>query len=90
MNYLERIRDIFEHLDETRDSVVVEVNSNRDVFLEPRDQTTTPVATGLDKRYRFTNFVRGKSNDLAYAAAQQVAQKPGLGYNTLLLYGGTG
>ena len=90
LNYLERIRDIFEHLDETRDSVVVEVNSNREVSFEPRDQTTTPDATGLDKRYRFNNFVQGKSNELAYAAAQQVAQKPGLGYNPLLLYGGTG
>ena len=89
LNYLERIRDIFEHLDETRDSVVVEVN-NREVRLEPRGKITTPVATGLDKRYRFNNFVQGKSNELAYAAAQQVAQKPGLAYNPLLLYGGTG
>jgi chromosomal replication initiator protein len=89
LNYLERIRDIFEHLDETRDSVIVEVN-NREVHLEPRGKITTPVATGLDKRYRFNNFVQGKSNELAYAAAQQVAQKPGLAYNPLLLYGGTG
>jgi chromosomal replication initiator protein len=89
LNYLERIRDIFEHLDETRDSVVVEVN-NRDVHLEPRDKMITLAATGLDNRYRFNNFVQGKSNELAYAAAQQVAQKPGLAYNPLLLYGGTG
>ena len=90
LNYLERIRDIFEHLGETRDSVVVEINSNREVSFELRDQMTTPDVTGLDKRYRFNNFVQGKSNELAYAAAQQVAQKPGLGYNPLLLYGGTG
>jgi len=89
LNYLERIRDIFEHLDETRDSVVVEVN-NREVNLEPRGKMITPVATGLDNRYRFNNFVQGKSNELAYAAAQQVAKKPGLAYNPLLLYGGTG
>jgi len=50
-----------------------------------------PVAeAGLDNRYRFDNFVRGKSNELAYAAALQVAQKPGAAYNPLLLYGGTG
>ena len=89
LNYLERIRDIFEHLDEARDSVVVEVN-NREVNLEPRGKMITPVATGLDNRYRFNNFVQGKSNELAYAAAQQVAKKPGLAYNPLLLYGGTG
>jgi chromosomal replication initiator protein len=46
--------------------------------------------TGLDSRYQFSNFVQGKSNELGFAAAQQVAQKPGLAYNPLLLYGGTG
>jgi chromosomal replication initiator protein len=54
-------------------------------------QRTEPaLATGLDRRYLFRNFVSGKSNELAYAAAQQVAQKPGSAYNPLLLYGGTG
>ncbi len=90
LNHLERIRDIFEHLGEARSSVVVEVNSSQEAYLESSGKTTTPIATGLDKRYRFTNFVQGKSNELAYAAAQQVAQKPGLAYNPLLLYGGTG
>ena len=90
LNYLERIRDIYEHLGGTRDSVVVEVSSNRDIYLEKRGHEPTPVATGLDKRYRFENFVQGKSNELAYAAAQQVAMKPGLAYNPLLFYGGTG
>jgi len=90
LNYLERIRDIYEHLGGTRDSVVVEVSNNRDVYLEKRRHAPTPVATGLDNRYRFENFVQGKSNELAYAAAQQVAMKPGLAYNPLLLYGGTG
>jgi chromosomal replication initiator protein len=47
-------------------------------------------ATGLDDHYRFDNFVLGKSNELGFAAAQQVAQEPGRVYNPLLLYGGTG
>ncbi|GAB4168537.1 MAG: chromosomal replication initiator protein DnaA [Wenzhouxiangellaceae bacterium] len=45
---------------------------------------------GLDDRYRFDNFVLGKSNELAFAAARQVAQEPGKAFNPLLLYGGTG
>jgi len=48
------------------------------------------VQTGLDRRYTFRNFVQGKSNELAYAAAQQVAKKPGAAYNPLVIYGGTG
>ena len=46
--------------------------------------------TGLNTRYRFDNFVLGKSNELGYAAASQIAQKPGDAYNPLLLYGSTG
>ena len=44
----------------------------------------------LDGRYNFDNFVLGKSNELAFAAAKQVAQNPGTVYNPLLLYGSTG
>ena len=92
-NYLERIRDIFEHLGESRDSAVVEVGEARNGTPTEtrREKSSRPVAeSGLDNRYRFDNFVRGKSNELGYAAAQQVAQKPGGAYNPLLLYGGTG
>jgi len=90
LNHLERIRDIFEHLGETRDSVLVEVNSSRDIATPKIGRAGSTVASGLDNRYRFDNFVQGKSNELGYAATQQVAKKPGLAYNPLLLYGGTG
>lgn len=40
--------------------------------------------------YTFTNFVEGKSNQLARAAASQVADNPGTAYNPLFIYGGTG
>ena len=38
----------------------------------------------------FTSFVEGKSNQLARAAAMQVAENPGGAYNPLFIYGGTG
>jgi len=40
--------------------------------------------------YTFQSFVEGKSNQLALAAAQQVAENPGDSYNPLFLYGGVG
>jgi len=92
LNYLERIRDIFEHLGASRESVVVDIaraNQEAEVQAKPGDQRLRP-HSGLDRRYRFSNFVQGKSNELAYAATQQVAKKPGVAYNPLLLYGGTG
>jgi len=44
----------------------------------------------LNVRYTFDNFVQGKSNQLARAAAKQVGDNPGQAFNPLLLYGGTG
>lgn len=44
----------------------------------------------LDPRHTFDNFVEGKSNQLARAAAQQVAENPGQAYNPLFIYGGVG
>ena len=38
----------------------------------------------------FENFVTGKANQLARAAAIQVADNPGISYNPLFLYGGVG
>ena len=92
-HYLERIRDIYEHLGAPRESAIVEVGQPEPQRSAPVTQAPEqePVATtGLDARYRFDNFVRGNSNELGFAAAQQVAQKPGNAYNPLLLYGGTG
>jgi len=44
----------------------------------------------LISTYRFDNFVEGKSNQLARAAASQVVENPGGAYNPLFLYGGVG
>lgn len=45
---------------------------------------------GLKSKFRFSNFIEGKSNQLAFAAAHQVAENPGKSYNPLLIYGGVG
>jgi chromosomal replication initiator protein len=44
----------------------------------------------LNRENSFDNFVVGKSNQLARAAAQQVAENPGYAYNPLFIYGGVG
>ena len=56
----------------------------------------TPIPVGLAHKnnlnpsYKFDSFVEGKSNQLARAAASQVADNPGQAYNPLFIYGGTG
>jgi chromosomal replication initiator protein len=44
----------------------------------------------LQPLFNFDSFVPGKANDLARAAALQVADNPGSGYNPLFVYGGVG
>jgi len=49
-----------------------------------------PTHSNLNPLFTFDSFVEGKSNQLARAAAQQIAQNPGHAYNPLFLYGGVG
>ena len=46
--------------------------------------------TGLNKAFNFDNFVTGKANQLATAAAKQISENPGKSYNPLFIYGGVG
>lgn len=44
----------------------------------------------LNPTFTFDTFVTGKANELARAAATQVAERPGTAYNPLFVYGGVG
>jgi chromosomal replication initiator protein len=69
-----------------------------DLFVAPptaaavidQRQKQGSINTQLSERYTFENFVIGKSNELAAAAAAAVSQAPGKVYNPLFLYGDTG
>ncbi|MDD5038895.1 MAG: chromosomal replication initiator protein DnaA [Dehalococcoidales bacterium] len=53
----------------------------------PSQQASLPL---FNPRYTFDSFIVGICNQLAYAAARQVAEKPGNNYNPLFIYGGAG
>lgn len=44
----------------------------------------------LNPRYTFSSFVVGSFNELAFAAAQSILERPGLRYNPFFVYGQTG
>lgn len=88
-HYLAIIRDFFAAQGYLRERVTVTVGQRQ--VRETRPSRARAGSThGLDDRYHFENFVLGKSNELAFAAARQVAASPGTVYNPLLLYGSTG
>jgi chromosomal replication initiator protein len=59
--------------------------------VKPTSSFTHSVTVNeLNPEFTFNNFVIGKSNQLAEAAAEQVALSPGIAYNPLFLYGGVG
>ena len=72
------------------------IKNNAVTLTRPTAKTTTdkgkkPGDTcGLNPAFNFDNYVAGKANQLARAAALQVADHPGTAYNPLFIYGGVG
>ncbi|MCJ7555629.1 MAG: chromosomal replication initiator protein DnaA [Gammaproteobacteria bacterium] len=60
------------------------------VAAAPRREVVQLLGSRLNPDFTFETFVEGKSNQLARAAAIQVAQNPGQAYNPLFFYGGVG
>ena len=100
-HYLERILEIIDGSG-GHTELVVEVGSRQGAAqpqahsaaavtgLPPAGRGAALVASRLNPAFTFQNFVEGKSNQLARAAASQVAENPGTSYNPLFIYGGVG
>ncbi len=57
---------------------------------KPKVDASFRTYSKLNAALTFDNFVIGKANQLAFAAATQVAELPGESYNPLFIYGGVG
>ncbi len=80
-------------------SILVKENNNRiipgtEVTYQDKededDQYYDDISAPLDPQFTFDNFIVGKPNELAYAAALRVAQSELVSFNPLFLYGGVG
>ena len=95
-HYIERIIELVDDAGGASE-VVVEVGSRQaaapivsNVSPSIRRNGSSEVTSRLNPLFTFNNFVEGKSNQLARAAASQVSENPGKSYNPLFIYGGVG
>lgn len=92
--YLQRIQDLVSQvsgIDEELEIILGVGQSMPGVPLRADGVKQVQKPThNLNGEFTFDTFVEGKSNELAKAAARQVASNSGIAYNPLLLYGGVG
>jgi len=95
-DYIERILELVNNAGGASE-VVVEVGSRQTAAptvtkMSPSIRPNAPaeITTRLNPAFTFSGFIEGKSNQLARAAASQVAENPGKSYNPLFIYGGVG
>jgi len=97
-HYMTRISEIVDDTGPDTE-LVVEVGSRAGHAVEggasakrrsPPKPARSPIQSRLNPAFTFEQFVEGKSNQLARAAATQVGENPGKSYNPLFIYGGVG
>jgi len=72
----------------TKNSRYTSVNKSVDNYVDKAVELK--YSSHLNYDFVFDRFVKGKSNEFAFAAASQVATRPGEAYNPLLIYGDVG
>ena len=100
--FLTRITELLDELSDTPPKIELQIGSKSTAEIEYKittgaitSKTTTAAVvahphTNINSNFTFDAFVEGKSNQLARAAATQVAENPGQAYNPLFIYGGVG
>jgi len=92
-NYLEKIKNVASK--KLAGSATVAISIGEEPYSDQTVRSSTkrigtPVGSPLNSHYVFKNFVGGKSNQLARAAALQITENPGTSYNPFFIYGGVG
>ena len=92
-NYLEKIQTVASKKLAGKATIALSIGDEPADIISNKTITPkaeTPVGAPLNKQYVFDNFVGGKSNQLARAAALQITENPGTSYNPFFIYGGVG
>ncbi|MDX3958978.1 chromosomal replication initiator protein DnaA [Aliarcobacter skirrowii] len=86
------LKEFFEKYSNFKPDIDIRVTGEKKLKKQNELQikNQTPESTILNPSYTFDSFVVGPSNQMAYNAALAVSNKPGIQYNPLFIYGGTG
>jgi len=91
--YQERIAHLFEletGIKPQVDIIVGKTESKAQKSTNVKEQKGSGKSTHLNPSFTFESFIIGSSNQFAYTTAKSVAEKPGMQYNPLFIYGGVG
>ena len=89
--FADKIAHLFEMETEVKPKVKISLYSNRNSNKEKdENEKNRDKSTILNPSFTFDSFIVGDSNQFAYTTARSVAQKPGIIYNPLFIYGGVG
>ena len=87
------IQHCFEIYDGSKPTIEIKLageKKSKKEILKEQVQNESSESTILNPSYTFDSFVVGPSNQMAYNASLAVSNKPGIQYNPLFIYGGTG
>lgn len=76
--------------DKPQEKSVATIEISKQQVTKERNKNNNLEKSRLFQSFTFDNLIVGKANDLARAAAVQVANNPGVAYNPLFIYGGAG
>jgi len=93
--YSPSCRDLLKKIPSTPASQLYAANGDSDSSaannnIQSFDDANRSVSVPLNPLYTFENFVVGKSNEFAYAAARKVTESKNIAFNPLFLYSGVG
>jgi chromosomal replication initiator protein len=91
-HYAERVKVILQTINDTFSQldIILSASEEEKPTVDKPIVDITEISSNLDTRFTFDNFVVGKPNELAHAAARKVAESTDVTFNPLFLYGGVG
>ena len=85
-----KINDVEIIVSRKENNIKINPSTLSNMNVEKKDDLVLSISSDLDNRFTFSNFIVGKPNELAFAAARRVSESEDVPFNPLFLYSGVG